>query len=83
MATVAGFGCKFGQSGKSWLFRYMLQGYQDEWVTLERGRDRVASYTNLPSGEYTFKVLAANSDGVWNETGATGRNGDRTRRSTS
>ncbi len=51
-------------------FRYMLEGYQNDWVNLDRGRDRVASYTNLPSGRYTFRVTAANSDGVWNPTGA-------------
>jgi hypothetical protein len=27
----------------------------------------IVSYTELPGGEYTFKVKATNSDGVWNE----------------
>ena len=51
-------------------FRYILEGYQANWVDVEHGRDRVASYTNLPPGGYTFRVKAANNDGVWNETGA-------------
>ena len=33
------------------------------------GNRRVATYTNLPYGEYIFKVKAANSDGIWNEKG--------------
>jgi serine phosphatase RsbU (regulator of sigma subunit) len=31
---------------------------------------RTAQYTNLPPGEYTFRVIACNDDAVWNETGA-------------
>jgi len=51
------------------LFRYKLEGYDDEW----RGpvTDRSASYTNLPPRDYRFRVIACNNDGVWNETGAT------------
>lgn len=49
-------------------FRYRLEGLDRDWV--EAGPRRVAYYTNVPPGDYTFRVLAANSDGVWNETGA-------------
>jgi ligand-binding sensor domain-containing protein/signal transduction histidine kinase len=49
-------------------FKYILEGYEREWV--EAGTRRVAYYTNLPSGKYTFRVVACNNDGVWNETGA-------------
>jgi len=31
---------------------------------------RVAQFTNIPPGRYTFKVIASNNDGVWNEKGA-------------
>jgi ligand-binding sensor domain-containing protein/signal transduction histidine kinase len=48
-------------------FRYQLEGYDDDWVEPE-GR-RMAFYTNLKPGRYTFTVVAANADGVWNETG--------------
>ena len=50
-------------------FKYKLEGYDHEW----RGpvNSRSASYTNLPHGAYTFRVIASNNDGVWNERGAT------------
>jgi signal transduction histidine kinase/CheY-like chemotaxis protein/ligand-binding sensor domain-containing protein len=53
------------------LYRYKMQGLQDEWT--EPGTDRKASYTNLSPGEYIFKVIASNNDGLWNETGASVR----------
>lgn len=49
-------------------FRYKLEGFDPDWI--EAGARRVASYTNIPSGRYRFRVLACNNDGVWNETGA-------------
>jgi PAS domain S-box-containing protein len=48
-------------------FRYRLEGYDRGWV--EAGGRRMAFYTNLKPGRYTFRVMAANADGVWNETG--------------
>ncbi|HEY0083721.1 MAG TPA: two-component regulator propeller domain-containing protein [Pyrinomonadaceae bacterium] len=50
-------------------FRYMLEGFDRDWV--EAGARRDAFYTNLPPGSYRFRVLAANDDGVWSESGAT------------
>jgi ligand-binding sensor domain-containing protein len=49
-------------------FRYMLEGFEKEWRSV--GTRRSAFYTNLRPGKYTFRVTACNSDGVWNETGA-------------
>jgi len=49
-------------------YRYQLVGYDEDWI--EAGTQRTAAYTNLSSGEYTFRVVAANSDGVWNYDGA-------------
>ncbi len=49
-------------------FKYQLSGYEDEWI--DAGTRRVAFYNNLPPGTYAFRVKACNSDGVWNETGA-------------
>ncbi|MGD2088277.1 MAG: two-component regulator propeller domain-containing protein [Candidatus Aminicenantes bacterium] len=49
-------------------FRYQLEGYDKEWR--EVGTRRTAYYTKIPPGEYTFRVIACNDDGVWNETGA-------------
>lgn len=49
-------------------YAYMLEGLDAEWI-FARDR-RYASYPNLSPGHYTFRVKAANSDGVWNEVGA-------------
>ena len=49
-------------------FQYKLENYDDSWV--DAGTRRTAYYTNVPPGKYRFLVKAANSDGVWNETGA-------------
>jgi len=50
-------------------FRYRLVGLRHDW--LDAGSRREAIYNNLAPGKYTFQVVAANSDGVWNENGAT------------
>ena len=49
-------------------FRYKLEGLNNDWV--EAGTRRVAYFPYLSPGSYTFRVLAANSDGIWNDTGA-------------
>jgi len=49
-------------------FRYRLEGWEKDWVDV--GTKRVAEYTYIPPGNYTFHVLACNSDAVWNEAGA-------------
>jgi signal transduction histidine kinase len=49
-------------------FKYKLEGFDNEWV--EGGNRRIAYYTNLPPGNYKFRVIACNNDGVWNQTGA-------------
>ncbi len=49
-------------------FKVKLEGYDKEWDNV--GTRRAAYYTHLPPGEYTFRVIAENSDGVWNEAGA-------------
>jgi diguanylate cyclase (GGDEF)-like protein len=43
-------------------FRYMLDGYDSNWV--DAGANRIAHYTKLAPGEYTFRVTATNEDGV-------------------
>jgi signal transduction histidine kinase/ligand-binding sensor domain-containing protein len=48
-------------------YRYKLEGFDHEWT--EAGSRRTAYYTNIPPGGYTFRVQAANNDGVWNEDG--------------
>ncbi len=49
-------------------YRYRLDGFDDAWT--EPGRERLAQYSRLPAGTYTFRVIASNDAGVWNETGA-------------
>lgn len=49
-------------------FKYQLEGFDEAWV--DAGSRRVAYYTNLPPGNYTFRVIAANRDGIWNKKGA-------------
>lgn len=51
-------------SGKN-QYKYYLEGYENTWN--EVGTRRIAYYTNIPPGEYTFYVKGANNDGVWNQ----------------
>lgn len=50
-------------------FRYRLEGIDRDWI--EAGTRRIAYYTNVPGGRYRFQVIAANHDGVWNQSGVT------------
>jgi ligand-binding sensor domain-containing protein/signal transduction histidine kinase/CheY-like chemotaxis protein len=50
-------------------FRYKLEGYDEQWT--DAGSRRTAYYTALPPGQFRFRVIAANDDGVWNDIGAT------------
>jgi ligand-binding sensor domain-containing protein len=43
-------------------FRYKLDGYDSDWI--DAGTRRLAIYTNLPPGQYRFRVAATNNDGV-------------------
>jgi PAS domain S-box-containing protein len=49
-------------------FRYRLAGYDADWV--EAKARRVAYYTGLPAGGYTFRVAARRGDGAWGEAPA-------------
>ena len=49
-------------------YKYMMVGYDNDWR--ESGSRHFTTYTNLPAGEYTFRVIASNNDGLWNEEGA-------------
>jgi ligand-binding sensor domain-containing protein/signal transduction histidine kinase len=50
-------------------YAYMMAGFDEDWNYTDADR-RVATYTNMISGEYVFRVKGSNSDGVWNEEGA-------------
>ena len=50
-------------------YRYILEGYEKEWHY--NGKNRIASYTNVPPGSYTFRVETideANPELVSNRT---------------
>ena len=47
-------------------FKFQLAGFNHDWVNA--GTRRTAYFSNLPPGDYTFKVTADNGEGVWNTT---------------
>jgi signal transduction histidine kinase len=49
-------------------FKYRLHGLDSDWT--DAGTKRTVTYTYIPPGTYRFEVIACNSDGVWNNTGA-------------
>lgn len=50
-------------------YRIMLEGFDKAWSPVTRSN--FATYSNLPPGQYTFKVLAANNEGIWSRYPAT------------
>ncbi len=46
-------------------YRYRLDGADDNWI--DAGVAKSATYLNLASGKYTFRVQGRSSDGVWSE----------------
>ena len=60
-------GLHYGEPEKN-KYKYMLENFDREFV--DAGTQRNATYTNLSPGEYIFRVVASNRDGVWNEEGA-------------
>jgi signal transduction histidine kinase/ligand-binding sensor domain-containing protein/CheY-like chemotaxis protein len=45
-------------------YAYMLQGFEKDWNYADVNKT-TATYTNLPGGEYVFRVKSSNSDGIW------------------
>ena len=50
-------------------YLYRMAGFSDAWIAVGADR-RFATFTGLAAGEYLFSVRGANSDGVWNDHGA-------------
>ncbi len=48
--------------------RFRLFGFDEDWISASEKRS--VRYTNLPPGNYRFKVIGSNNDGVWNQQGA-------------
>src|SRR5581483_9841871 len=55
-------------SAESVRFKYMLEGFEKDWV--DAGTRRVAYYTNIPPGDYQFKVIACTREGICSPSGA-------------
>jgi signal transduction histidine kinase len=44
-------------------FKYRLDQLDPDWIDV--GEQRSVTFNHLPAGEYTFRVMAQNSDGLW------------------
>jgi signal transduction histidine kinase/ligand-binding sensor domain-containing protein/DNA-binding response OmpR family regulator len=49
-------------------YKYKLEGFNKDWLTTD-ARNRRVTFTNLNPGNYVFRVIGSNNDGVWNEEG--------------
>ncbi len=62
--TITYAGLHFGNP--EWTtYQYQLEGVQSHWVDV--GKERTARFSNLAPGQYTFRLKAANGDGVWEQ----------------
>ncbi len=48
-------------------YRYKLENFDPDWI--DNGNRNTATYTNLPPGDYIFRVQGANAAGTWNREG--------------
>jgi ligand-binding sensor domain-containing protein/DNA-binding CsgD family transcriptional regulator len=46
-------------------YKYIMEGFNNEWVEVESG-ERKVSFTNLNPGNYNFIVISTNGAGIWN-----------------
>ncbi|WP_081748251.1 ATP-binding protein [Aquimarina megaterium] len=47
----------------SYYYAYRLKGFDENWIASQS--ERLATYTNIPSGNYTFEIKAGTKKGVW------------------
>lgn len=47
-------------------YKYILEGLEEEWNIVNADR-RSATYTSLPAGDYVFRLMATNNDGIWSD----------------
>jgi len=66
--TIEFVGISLSNSSKI-QYKYILENFDREWHQ-ETGRN-YETYSNLPPGTYTFKLLACNDDGLWNKQAVT------------
>lgn len=65
--TFAYSGLSFAQS-KNLKYRYKLEGFEQDWMPATESR--MATYTSIPPGDYTFKVEAGTGNGQWSSRAA-------------
>lgn len=46
-------------------YSHILDGFEKNWSP--SSKERLVTYSNLPSGTYTFKVISENNEGIWNK----------------
>ncbi|MEN0050973.1 MAG: histidine kinase, partial [Bacteroidota bacterium] len=46
-------------------YLYQLEGIDKDWI--DPKENRAFTYSYLPGGDYTFKIKAANNEGIWSE----------------
>ncbi|MGK7918878.1 MAG: two-component regulator propeller domain-containing protein, partial [Trichodesmium sp.] len=56
------------QSPEKNRYKYKLEGFDRDWNEVG-SQDNFATYTNLDPGNYVFRAIASNNDGLWNEQG--------------
>ncbi len=49
-------------------YKYKLEGFNKDWLATDADNRKV-TFTNLDSGDYIFRVIASNNDGLWDEKG--------------
>ncbi len=49
-------------------FAYRMEGYNSKWI-YTNSDNRIATFTNLHPGKYTFHIIGSNNDGIWNRKG--------------
>ncbi len=49
-------------------YKYKLEGFNEDWLVTDAGNRKV-TFTNLDAGNYVFRVIGSNNDGLWNANG--------------
>ena len=49
------------------IYSYRLQGWDSDWIKTD-AKNRRATYTNIPAGDYVFEVKSADSHGQWSDS---------------
>lgn len=47
----------------NYIYAYRLKGFNDKWISSTT--NRIATYTNIPYGDYTFEVKAGSKPNIW------------------